>query len=91
MIIITEEQKKTEISAEATENDDDIFAVTKPEKRTKPKKAMTKDEDLFDDKTDIFDDIPKAKPKEKKVKKKTAAPKKQIFKDDIGEHLMMLD
>ena len=46
---------------------------------------MTKDEDLFADDTDIFADIPKPKEKEPKKKKKvTSAPKKTIFKDDIG-------
>ena len=46
---------------------------------------MTKDEDLFADDTDIFADIPKPKEKEPKKKKKTTtAPKKTIFKDDIG-------
>ncbi|KAH3880864.1 hypothetical protein DPMN_004786 [Dreissena polymorpha] len=34
---------------------------------------------------DIFSDIPKANPKEKKTKQKTsAAPSKTIFKDDLG-------
>lgn len=66
------------------DDDDDIF-TTKPEKK-KTKKVVTKDEDLFADNTDIFSDIPKAKPKEKKPKKKTStAPKKTIFKDDIGK------
>ena len=47
--------------------------------------AVTKDDDLFGDSTDIFAGVGAAKPKEKKVKKKSsAAPKKTIFNDDIG-------
>lgn len=72
-------------------DDDDIFATAVAKTETKKtKKVVTKDEDLFADNTDIFSDIPKAKPKEKKTKKKTpAGPKKTIFKDDIGKVVSM--
>ncbi|XP_052763862.1 WASH complex subunit 2-like isoform X2 [Mya arenaria] len=71
----------------AMEDDDDLFAAAVKTDKKKTKKAMTKDEDLFADDTDIFSNIPKAKPKEKKTKKKKdlAAPKKTIFKDDIDD------
>ena len=51
---------------------------------------MVKDEDIFRDDTDIFSDIPAAKPKQKKTKKKTsskaAAPAKPLFtSNDVGE------
>ena len=53
-------------------------------KSKKPKKAVTKDEDLFNDDTNIFDDLPVTKPKEKKSSRKKAE-KKSVFKDDIGK------
>ena len=58
-------------------------AVSKATKR--PKKAVTKDEDLFQDDTDIFADLPPSKPKEKKSKSKKAESK-SIFKDDVGKN-----
>ena len=57
--------------------------VSKAAKR--PKKALTKDEDLFKDDTDIFADLPPSKPKEKKSKSKKAESK-SIFKDDVGKN-----
>ena len=57
--------------------------VSKATKR--PKKAVTKDEDLFKDDTDIFADLPPSKPKEKKSKSKKAESK-SIFKDDVGKN-----
>lgn len=52
-------------------------------KKSSKAKSKTKDEDLFKDDTDIFADVPAAKPKEKKKKKTTE--KKSLFKDDDGE------
>lgn len=80
-----------EKSAPAVDDDDDIFAeATKVEKK-KPKKVVTKDEDIFTDGTDIFSDLPQAKPKEKKPKKKaSAAAKKTVFKDDIGNFIVII-
>ena len=55
------------------------------EKKKAKKPAAVKDESLFKDDTDIFADIPSAKPKELRKKKKVApTEKKSIFKDDIG-------
>ena len=66
--------------------EDDIFATPSTTSATKRKKAATKDESLFKDDTDIFADIPAAKPKEKKGKKKTkGGGEKSMFKDDVGE------
>lgn len=67
--------------------EDDIFASsTTPaaSERRRPKKAVTKDETLFKDDTDIFADLPAAKPKENKKKKKTTE-KKVVEQKDIGE------
>ncbi len=52
-------------------------------KKSSKAKSKTKDVDLFKDDTDIFADVPAAKPKEKKKKKTTE--KKSLFKDDDGE------
>lgn len=52
-----------------TLDDDDIFTSSSKKDKKKTKKVVTKDEDLFKDDTDIFADIPTAKPKEKKKKK----------------------
>lgn len=52
-------------------------------KKSSKAKSKTKDEDLFKDDTDIFADVPAAKPKEKKKKKTTE--KKSLFKDEDGE------
>lgn len=52
-------------------------------KKSSKAKSKTKDEDLFKDDTDIFADVPAAKPKEKKKKK--TSEKKSLFKDDDGE------
>ncbi|KAL5014840.1 hypothetical protein ScPMuIL_009110 [Solemya velum] len=53
--------------------------------KVKKKKAVTKDEDLFKDNTDIFADIPQPKPKEKKKKRATVKSGKKIFKEDIDD------
>ena len=67
--------------------DSDIPAPTVVSKVTKrSKKAVTKDEDLFKDDTDIFADLPPSKPKEKKSKSKKAESK-SIFKDGVGKEL----
>ncbi len=64
--------------------DDDIFAAPPTVvAKKRPKKAVTKDEDLFKDDTDIFADLPPSKPKEKKKTKK-ATESKSIFSDDVG-------
>ena len=66
--------------------DSDIAPPTAVSKATKrPKKAVTKDEDLFKDDTDIFADLPPSKPKEKKLKSKKAESK-SIFKDGVGKN-----
>ena len=53
-------------------------------KKTKAKAAKATDQDLFGD-SDIFADLPAAKPKEKKKKKTTTAPAQDsIFKDITG-------
>ncbi|ELT97183.1 hypothetical protein CAPTEDRAFT_196064 [Capitella teleta] len=59
------------------DDDDDIFGATK----ASSKKAVTKDENLFNDDTDIFADIPAKKPKEKKAKKSG----KSLFSDDVDD------
>lgn len=58
-------------------------------KKSSKAKSKTKDEDLFKDDTDIFADVPAAKPKEKKKKKTTE--KKSLFKDDDGECITLLN
>ncbi|KAL3887964.1 hypothetical protein ACJMK2_000349 [Sinanodonta woodiana] len=77
---------KKESKKKVDEEEEDLFGKSVKTERKKHKKAQTKDEDLFKDDTDIFADVPAAKPREKK-KKKTAssAPKKTIFKDDIDD------
>ncbi|KAK3087875.1 hypothetical protein FSP39_011814 [Pinctada imbricata] len=77
-----EEEAAVQKPNKADEEVDDIFAV----KTTKKVKARpkTKDEDLFKDETDIFADVPAAKPKEKK-KKKATEKKTGIFKDDVDD------
>ena len=63
------------------DDDSDIFSTPASTQRQPYKKAVTKDEDLFKDDTDIFADLPTSKPK--KTSKKTAAS--SIFSDDVGQ------
>lgn len=52
----------------------------------RPKKAVTKEEKLLADSTDIFSDIPDPAPKEPKKKApKKVTEKKTVFKDDVGK------
>ncbi|KAK3588328.1 hypothetical protein CHS0354_016699 [Potamilus streckersoni] len=76
---------KKESKKRVDEEEEDLFGKSVKTERKKHKKAQTKDEDLFKDDTDIFADVPVAKPKEKKKKKASSAPKKTIFKDDIDD------
>ena len=66
---------------------EDIFAPVK-KKTAKKSVVPTNDDALFKDDTDIFSDIPAAKPKEKKSKKK-AVPK-PLFKSDVGKDICSL-
>ena len=59
------------------QDDEDIFAT--PSRSSLPPKDITKDEDLFNDDTDIFADIPSSKSKKKK------SDKSSLFKDDVGK------
>lgn len=56
--------------------------MAKP-KSKRPKKVVTQDEELFADNTDIFADLPSAKPKEKKKK----ASAKSLFHDEDMEDI----
>ncbi|XP_061181281.1 WASH complex subunit 2-like isoform X2 [Saccostrea echinata] len=78
---LNKKASKAKTEEKNVNEDDELFG--KPtQKGKKPSKARpkTKDEDLFKDNTDIFADVPAAKPREKKKKK--ATEKKSVFKDD---------
>ena len=66
--------------------DDQFGAASRPSIR-QPKKAVTRDEDIFADDTDIFADLPASKPKSKKTRAMTSTgPTKSLFSSsDVGE------
>ncbi|OWF44676.1 WASH complex subunit 2A-like isoform X2 [Mizuhopecten yessoensis] len=67
------------------DEDEDLFGKPMEKKKRQVKRApKTKDEDLFNDNTDIFADVPASKPKEKKKKKTTTGGSKSLFKDTDG-------
>ena len=63
---------------------DDIFgAVNRPTVHHRLKKAVTRDEDIFADDTDIFADLNTSKSKTKRAK---TVPTKSLFSsNDIGQ------
>ncbi|KAI0209404.1 hypothetical protein LSAT2_005893 [Lamellibrachia satsuma] len=71
-----------------SDDEDEMFgAASRPSVR-QPKKAVTRDEDIFADDTDIFADLPASKPKSKKTMAMTSTgPTKSLFSssdvDDI--------
>ncbi|XP_023931850.1 WASH complex subunit 2-like [Lingula anatina] len=86
------EDKKATKAAKQEElfGDEDMFAAAAASKAAAKKqkeKPKTRDEDIFQDDTDIFADIPAAKPKEKKSKKKTGSKTdtKPLFKGDVDD------
>ena len=71
---------------------EDVEAAVKPaaKKSTKKsKKAAVKDEDIFKDDTDIFANIPAAKPKQPKTKKSKAQPK-PLFGGETGRVVLLV-
>uniref|UniRef100_A0A0L8GH16 FAM21/CAPZIP domain-containing protein n=1 Tax=Octopus bimaculoides TaxID=37653 RepID=A0A0L8GH16_OCTBM len=82
--------KKKDKKSALTDDLDDIFASSslktksniKKEVSSKIKKNITEEANIFEDDTDIFADIPAAKPKEKKT---TVMKTKPLFKEDIDD------
>ncbi|CAH1772321.1 unnamed protein product, partial [Owenia fusiformis] len=79
---VKKEKKKKAVKEEVN---DDIFDSTPTMEKKKKTNPVTKDEDLFQDDTDIFADIPTIKPKEKKKKKKTVATDKPAIDDTVDD------
>ncbi|KAK2158537.1 hypothetical protein NP493_1790g00017 [Ridgeia piscesae] len=63
----------------------DIFGATSRPIRHQPRKAVTRDEDIFADDTDIFADLPSSKSRSKKAKPSTGQTKSLFSSDDVDD------